>query len=68
VQEASGKTALMYLAALNSDTGVRLLLECGAKIMLKEYEGGQTALHIAGLIVLIVHDPPSPFDGEDTAF
>lgn len=47
VQEASGKTALMYLAALNSDTGVRLLLECGAKIMLKEHEGGQTALHIA---------------------
>ncbi len=50
-QDDSGKTALMYLSALNSESGVRLLLDLGADFTLKDIENQQTALHIAGMAI-----------------
>ncbi|XP_076904836.1 signal recognition particle 43 kDa protein, chloroplastic-like [Bidens hawaiensis] len=69
--DADGRTALLFVAGLGSESCVRILLEAGADVMHRDNGGGLTALHMAagyvrpGVAKLLVEFGADPEAGDD---
>ncbi|KAK1434886.1 hypothetical protein QVD17_00640 [Tagetes erecta] len=69
--DGDGRTALLFVAGLGSESCVRMLVEAGADVDHKDNVGGLTALHMAagyvrpGVVKLLVEYGADPETGDD---